>query len=211
MASEEQRPKRGRRPSGFSPRCTVCASENRAAIDFALGRGATLKTVAELYDVSLDAAHRHWHRHVSDQQKAALRAYYLKPGATVEALLAEEQPGLLGRLGAYRASLWHLFQMATDAGDGNAAARLGRELLKAEEMLAAQTGELKARAQAPIQHLHLTPDFLRLRHAISVALRPYPEALGAVTAALRDLDSTITTPVPAAPLIEARSLVEANR
>jgi hypothetical protein len=186
-----------RRRRGWNEaRCSICQHPKRAQIELALARGASRRSVAEQYDCNDQAARRHFERHVPPNVKASLLAKYLKPTATIEAILAEETPGLIERLAAYRAGAWHLFNLAVETGDRTGASPIMRELVRVEELIAQQTGELRARASAPVQHLHLTADFLRLRQSIMLALRPYPEALAAVAHALR-MDGGAATPDPA--------------
>ena len=161
-----------------------------------MARGASRRSVATQYEVSDDAIDRHWNGHVPDKVKATLQAEFLKPSATIEALPNEELPGLLERLARYRAGLAHLFDLAIETGDRQGVGPIARELREIETLVASQTGELRARAQAPVMHLHASADFVRLRQAIMMALRPFPDALVAVSEALRDIDA------PAPVLIE---------
>jgi hypothetical protein len=154
----------------------------------ALARGGSRRSVADHYKVSPDALWRHWTSHVSDDAKASMKAAYLKPSATIEEILREESPGLLERLAAYRAGCWRLFNDAVENADAKGVAPLVRELIRVEELIAQQTGELRAKASTPVAHLHMTADFARLRQTIALALRPYPVALAAVSAALREMD-----------------------
>lgn len=188
-----------RRKAGWNARCTICSHPKRAQIELALARGASRRSVAEQYGCSDDAARRHFENHVSEGVKAALLSKYLKPNATIEAILAEEEPGLLERLAAYRAGAWHLFNLAVEMNNLQGVAPIMRELVRVEELIAQQTGELRARSNAPIQHLHVTADFVRVRQTILIALKPFPDALAAVSAALRAMDEA--PPV----LIDARA------
>jgi hypothetical protein len=191
-----------RRRAGWNARCTICSHPNRAQIELALARGASRRSVGAQYDCAPDAARRHFENHVADDLKTALLAKYLKPSATIEAILAEESPGLLERLAAYRAGAWHLFNLQIELGNPMGIAPIMRELVRVEELIATQTGELRARANAPVQHLHLTTDFIKLRQAIMIALKPFPAAMGAVSEALRAADAVVTrAPV----LIDARA------
>lgn len=177
-----------RRKSGWNARCTICSHPKRAQIELALARGSSRRSVAEQYDCSDDAARRHFENHVSETVKTALLSKYLKPNATIEAILAEEEPGLLERLAAYRAGAWHLFNLAVEMNNLQGVAPIMRELVRVEELIAQQTGELRARSNAPIQHLHISADFVRLRQTMLIALRPFPDALAAVSEALRAVD-----------------------
>jgi hypothetical protein len=76
-----------------------------------------------------------------------------------------------------------------------------RELVRVEELIAQQTGELRARSNAPIQHLHVSADFVRLRQTILIALKPFPDALAAVSAALRAVDEKPPVLIDARPVV----------
>lgn len=175
-----------RRRSGWNSRCTICDHPKRAQIELALARGASRRSVGQRYDCSADAAYRHFENHVPEETKAALKAMYLKPSATIEEILAEETPGLIERLAVYRVGLSHLYHFEIEACNSRAATGLARELIRIEEILAEQTGELRKMAAEPVQQLHLSADFVKFRQKIMIALRPHPDALAAVVDALRD-------------------------
>lgn len=187
-----------RRKAGWNSRCTICKAPDRQRIELALARGASRRSVAVQYDVSDDAIYRHWQAHVPDKTKAILQAEFLKPSATIEALLNEEQPGLLERLERYRLGLVHLFNLGVESGNLSIAP-ITRELREIETLIASQLGTLRARTNAPIQHLHVSADFVRLRQTILIALRPYPDALAAVSVALRAVDEVPPVMIDARP------------
>jgi len=150
----------------------------------ALARGGSRRSVGHSYGVSPDAVWRHWAKHVDDSVKGSLKADYLRPSATVAEILREEEPALLERLAAYRAGAWHLYNLAVEAGDAKGLAPLLRELREIEQFIARQTGELRERTSQPVQHVHLSPDWLRLQKTLLQVLRPFPEARAAVAAVL---------------------------
>jgi hypothetical protein len=97
-------------------RCKVCTHEKRVEIEMAVAKGGGKREVGEQFGIHCDSVWRHSAHHVSDEQKAALKVQYYRPGVPIETLIEEEGSGLLSRLQSLRGKLaWHL-DSASDAG-----------------------------------------------------------------------------------------------
>jgi hypothetical protein len=192
-----------RRRSEWSQRCSVCTHPQRERIELAMARGAGRRVVAQTYDASADAIYRHWRDHVPEPVKAARRADVLKPGMAIEQALKEEGDlGQLEHLRVLRAGLFRQFDLAVETNDSRSLAPLAAQLIKIASIVGEQTGELRRSVgSAPtVNQLIVSPDFIRFRATILRALKPYPDAMAAVMAALSKLD------LEEAPAIEAKAL-----
>ena len=155
-------------------RCTVCTSDERDAIDRALVAGTPYRGIARRWPVSADALARHHDEHLPAHLAKAQEASDV---ADAEKLLARLQrlldsaEGLLTRAARdddYRTAL---------SGVGQARACL--------ELLLEVEGRVDRR---PTVNLLVMPEWLTVRSALLEALRPYPEARGAVSARLLALE-----------------------
>src|ERR1700753_3561426 len=93
-------------------RCTICTHVERSRIEHLMAAGASKRSIAERFNVSADAAFRHFKNHVSPAMKAASVAKALKPGVELEAMLTEESNGLLHHLQNIRGKLYVAFDNA---------------------------------------------------------------------------------------------------
>jgi hypothetical protein len=173
----------------------------------AFAKGAGKRAVGEQFGIHCDSAWRHWHHHVSDEQKAALKVQYYRPGVPIETLVEEEGSGLLSRLQSLRAKLaWHL-DSASDAGDHKTVATIAGQVLKFEELAAKATGELaKHTNRKTVVHVTLTPEFQHLQSTILSALRRYPDAYDHVVSVFREREQVERQKMlPAPTTIEGRA------
>ncbi|MBB6254102.1 hypothetical protein [Nitrospirillum iridis] len=176
---------------------TIDRHPQRTEIEAALVRGVPYTTIAARYDVSKDAVCRH-NKKLPPERKAAVLAEKLKPGADLEAIKREESEGILLRLRDQRLKLLTAQDVAiTSTQLGNVAA-LSAQIHRNEQLVAEYLGLLHKHSSATITAISLvmTPEYARLRAALTRALRPFPEAAAAVAAAIRDIENA------APPMIE---------
>ena len=183
---------------GVSGRCAICNHVDRARIEAAVARGVSRRDAAMRFDVSADSIYRHYNNHVSEDQKVALKTNALKPRANLLKLVEQEDQGLLESLSAIRAGLWTLFESAVGLEDRSNASRLAAQLNSNLETVAKLTGELRPHASTQVLNLTTSPDYLRLRQRLVMALRPYPDALGAVIEAFRGVEADAAAELKAA-------------
>jgi hypothetical protein len=180
-----------------SPRCTICVHVERSRIEHLMAAGASKRAVAERFNVSADAAWRHFARHVSPAMKAASVVKALRPGVELEALVTEEANGLLHHLQNIRQKLYYSFDSAVEAGDRNATAILAGRLLENLRFLSELTGRLQKYAtpnNVTTINILASPTFLNLQTKLIAALAPYPDARRAVVQSFRELDDAAPPP-----------------
>lgn len=156
----------------MTARCTVCAHEQRKAIDEALVLGRSLRDVARQYGPSKDALTRH-RAHISPAlQRMVERRQEAGPKAALDRL----------------EDLYTRASRVLDAAEAEGKAALSlsavRELRGVVETIARVTGELDERPTVNVLNLQTSSEWQSLRGAVLEALAPHPEALQAVVAAL---------------------------
>ncbi len=154
--------------------CTICTHSERPAIDRALVQGAPLRNIAERHGVSLGAVHRHQTDH--------LPTLLTKAHDAEEAAAADD---LLAQLHSLQATTLSLLAKAERAGKLGTAVMAIREARGNLELLAKLTQQLDTR---PTLNLLIAPEWLAVRSALYSALRPFPEAAAAASAALLALE-----------------------
>lgn len=151
--------------------CTICAHEQRTAIDKALITGsAPERTIAHQYGVSRDALHRH-RAHVPD-----------KIAKAHEARQVAQADSLLTSVVTLRERLEKALEGAEYARD---VASLARELRETLRLLLDLEGRLRQGAMVNVGiGILSSPDWGRVATAVTEALRDEPVAQGKVAAAL---------------------------
>lgn len=185
-----------------SPACTICKHMERSRIEHLMAAGASKRSIAERFNVSSDAAFRHFRNHVSPAMKAASIAKALRPGVELEQLVEEESGALFQHLQNIRGKLYHAFDASVEAGDRTASALLAGRLMENLRFLSELTGRLQKYAtptHVTNVNIQTSPQFLNMQARLIQALAPFPEARRAVIQAFRAIDEN--TPPP--PMIEA--------
>ena len=196
------RPKPGRRGKrGPNGHCQTCNHLERVKIEILLARGASRRSIGKKFGIHPDALKRHWDGHVADDIREAISregnaaaiaemamAKSVKPGIPLEVLVQDETIGLLENLKRVRAVLYKQFDAAAEAGDRAGVGLLSSRLHENLRMAATKTGELEQHAKISVTNIVASPSYLDLRAALLQALRPYPEATRAVSAAFRRVE-----------------------
>jgi hypothetical protein len=183
-------------------RCQVCRHPERWRLELLRAGGASLDSLAEKFNVDRDEIWRHWQNHVTTEMKAS---YLCGPAQLAELAekAAAEGDSVLDHLRMIRTVLTGQLAAMTEAGDGRGAAYVAGRLTATLETIARVTGELGSMAQAINVTNNLTvlaehPAFLRIQGTMLRALAPFPDARGAVVAALREFDEdNARVPLPA--------------
>jgi hypothetical protein len=188
--------------------CQVCDHDERWRIELLRAGGASLDSLATKFGVHRDAIWRHWQKHVSDEMKAG----YLAGPVQLQDLAAKAADtggSVLDHLHAVRTVLMGHLASMTEAGDGRGASYVAGRLVATLEVIAKISGELGDLARSTTYNITnnvavLTehPAFMRVQASILHALAPFPDARGAVVAALRDLDAGNARNGAAAKVIE---------
>ena len=152
--------------------CSICAREDVEEINRDLFSGLlTFQQMHEKYHVSVGALHRH-KVHTQTQLMEAQAVDMVDPSSVME------------RVRDMEARADKLYRDSVKGNDRLNAIRALKELREIVQLCAKLTGELNTQQQVIHQHLHVTPEWTRLRAVMLQALQPYPEARAALVAAL---------------------------
>ena len=195
---------------GKSKACTVCESKFRHIIEVGLANGMSGAALAAKYAVSKDAIHRHSKNHLTPVMRAAILTAQAPSAVDLETLRTTETEGLLGHLVAQRARLEKQNEIALEAQDVRAAVAVEGAITSNLTLVAKLMGQLVQVHDVRHSSILISPDYLALRTKLFEALRPFPDAMRAVGAALhtmesdaaKDITSKVAKPKPAPMLIE---------
>jgi hypothetical protein len=177
----------------------------RGRIEWERSAGVSCRVLAVKYGFNdQSTVWRHWHKHVTDEQKAQYLA-----GSNIHELAercATEGLTVLDYLAVVRTTPLDLFQASAQAGDRHGATLTSGRLLECLREIGKITGELGKISNTGV---HITnnvavlssPAFGHLQAAIISALAPYPDARQAVIGALHQLEAE-PEPVPNLPRLE---------
>lgn len=171
---------------------------DRPAIERALAMGVTLKQIAKRYGFSLAAVSRYRDR-MPAQLRAAIIGATLRPGIDdLEQLRRDESAGLLGNLAHQRARLLLLQDECMEEGAVDQVARLSGVIHKNLDMVGRYLGLFASLSISTNVNVLLSEDYLRLRQALTEALRPFPEARRAVAETLHRMEGQVAAKMLAA-------------
>jgi hypothetical protein len=170
------------------PVCAVCAHEARHQIECGLVAGTPMRVLARRFGLSRDSVQRHSSRHLTPQIRAAIATAMRPEAIDLPQLQKTEGEGLLTALIHQRARLALAGQQAQQFGNVADQCRVEGRILDNLEVTGRLLNQFEIRHVSRHEHLLVSPDYVRLRQALSTALRPYPEAAGAVAAALGKLE-----------------------
>jgi hypothetical protein len=161
--------------------------------------------LAKRFELSHDAILRHARNHLSPSQRAAILSAQKPSEIDLDALRTAESEGLLANLVAQRARLMQQAEFALDHGDVRGSVAAENAITSNLKLVGTLLGQLVNLHDHRHASITLTPDYLRMRAALVSALRPYPDAARAVSAALHGLEREAAqdmTPTTAAPIID---------
>ena len=157
--------------------CTICAHEDRKAIDEALVVGTPVRAIALRYGVERTSLGRHLHHHVSPALARVVTKRQEKREERAARSLLERMEGLIERTERL------LSAAETSGAVGQALASIA-QLWKGYELLGKLTGEIRPDNQVLVVNLQQSPEWVELRSRLFFALQPFPEARERVAAAL---------------------------
>lgn len=193
----------------MAPRCQCCASDYRHAIDQALVAGLSCREVGERFDIDFKAVHRHSTNHLTVTQRAAIATATAPSDIDPEQLAKREGSNLLSHVAAQRVRLMSDADTCRMANDMAGAIAAEKALAHTLVITGKLVGQFTTRIAVTHTHALLDPRWLSMRAAIVDALRPHPDALRAVIAAVQAAEQAtadaITGPAlpPPAPVIDA--------
>jgi hypothetical protein len=173
------------------PRSSIEKSADRPLIERALAMGIPMTQVAKRYGYSHDAVSR-FRARMPPQLRAAIIGATLKPGVDdLEKLRSDEAAGLLGNLAHQRARLLVMQDVCMEEGGVDQVARLSGVIHKNLEMVGRYLGLFANININSNTSILISEDYLRLRQALTLALRPFPEARRAVAEELHRIEGEV--------------------
>jgi transposase-like protein len=151
-------------------KCRVCTSPDREAIDQAIIRGGSYRTIAEEYGLGRMSIQRHAASHLPATLARAHEAHEVARADDLLAQVRQLQDRALG-----------ILRRAERKGDLRSASGAIREARGLIELLGKLAGQLQ---DGVTVNVALLPEWTALRGRILVALEPHPEAREAVIKAL---------------------------
>jgi hypothetical protein len=174
------------------PRSVIEKDPNRPLIERALAMGIPMTQVAKRYGYGLMAISRYRDR-MPQQLKAAIVGATLRPGIDdLEKLRSDEAAGLLSNLAHQRARLLLMQDVCMEEGGVDQVARLSGVIHKNLEMVGRYLGLFANLNINSNVNILIGEDYLRLRQALTLALRPFPEARRAVADALHQIEGEVS-------------------
>ena len=172
-------------------RSKIASDPNRALIERSLAMGIPMNRVARRFGYSKPAIQRYRDR-MPQQLKAAIVAAALRPKeADLDKLKIEESEGILGNLAHQRARLLLCQDECMEAGAATQVGYLSNCIHKNIEMVGKYLGLFAQHHVSTQVNILVSEDYLRLRQALTMALRPFPEARRAVADELHRLEGQI--------------------
>ena len=174
-----------------TPRSPIEKDPNRPLIERALAMGIPMTQVAKRYGHTVPSIHRFRDR-MPQQLKAAIIGATLRPGIDdLDKPRSDEAAGLLGNLAHQRARLLLMQDITMEEGAIDQMARLSGVIHRNLEMVGRYLGLFANLEVHTNVNVLLSEDYLRLRQALVLALRPFPEARYAVSEALHKIESEV--------------------
>jgi hypothetical protein len=179
-------------------RCSVCASEHRHRIEIGLVAGMSARALADRFNLSKDAIHRHAANHLTEATRAGILAARKPSEIDLDALRADESAGLLSQLVTQRARLLSHGDEAAKIGDIKACVSVENAITANLTLVGKLLGQLVNIHDVRTTNLLISADYLKLRAALVAALRPFPAASAAVVAVIQRLESDAALDISAA-------------
>jgi hypothetical protein len=153
--------------------------------------GVPMKQIGRRYGYSVDAISRYRDR-MPQQLKAAIVAAALKPKeGDLDKLRVDESEGILGNLAHQRARLLVCQDEAMEQGAVGPVVQLSNVIHRNIELTGKYLGLFAQHHVSSQVNIMISEDYLRLRQALTMALRPFPEARRAVAAELHRIEGQI--------------------
>jgi hypothetical protein len=153
--------------------------------------GVPMNQISRRYGYPVSAISRFRDR-MPQQLKAAIVAAALKPKeADLDKLRIEESEGILGNLAHQRARLLLCQDECMEAGAATQVGYLSNIIHKNIELAGRYLGLFAQHHVKTQVNILVSEDYLRLRQALTLALRPFPDARRAVAEELHKLEGAI--------------------
>lgn len=190
------------------PKCLVCSSPHRAAIELGLCLKVPMQVLGDRYTISRDAIFRHQKSHLSPGQRAQIMAAqkHYEGVETLEKLKQTETESLVANFVGQRARLVMEAETALGVGDFGAAAAFERLVIKNLETVGRVLGQFATTIDVRHVSLVTSPDYLKLRKKLIEVLREHPEIAQKVARAFSQIEKEAVAPtvidaVPPPPIL----------
>jgi hypothetical protein len=161
-------------------RSLIESSPDRPLIERALAMGVSMQAIARRFGFSAKAITRYRDR-MPQQLRASILAASLRPKeADLDQLRIDESEGILGNLAHQRARLLMGQDEAMEAGAIELMGSLSRVIHQNISLTGKYLGLFAQHHVSSQVNILLSEDYLRLRQALIMALKPFPEARRAV-------------------------------
>lgn len=167
--------------ANVQPRCTVCKHPKLAVIERALVlRGQPIRVIAESYGLSPYAVERHYHNHVSGEQRRRVYAdarteQAMLATASADQIVKADRMDVMGSLAKLSRRCESILDRAETSGEDGLALSAIRELRHQITLAAKILGDLDATKETTViiaDH----PAWLAIRDVIFRVLDRHPEA-----------------------------------
>jgi hypothetical protein len=166
----------------------ITQDPNRPQIERALAMGSSMQAIGRKFGYSAKAITRYRDR-MPQQLKAAIVAAALKPKEIdLDRLRIDESEGILGNLAHQRARLLLCQDESMEVGAVEQVASLSRVIHQNIGLTGKYLGLFAQHHVSSQVNILLSEDYLRLRQALILALRPFPEARKAVADAMHKIE-----------------------
>ena len=172
-------------------RSRIESDPNRALIERALAMGISAKAIGRRFGYTPQSILRFRDR-MPQQLKAAIAAAALKPKeADLDRLRIDESEGILGNLAAQRARLLICQDECLENGSVTQVGYLSNVIHRNIELTGKYLGLFAQHHVNTQVNILVSEDYLRLRQALTMALRPFPEARRAVADELHRIEGQV--------------------
>ena len=186
-------------------RSSIDKHPEREAIYRDLALGTPLRTLSKKYGPSITALHNAKHKMPATLRQAMLASALRPSERDLEKLKTEESVGLLSNLSMQRVRLLLMQDACIGSEQYGVAAQIAAQIHQNLRIVGQYLGELVSQhhTTSTSVSLVLSPQYLALRHAILLALAPYPEVRAKVAAAIQrvEAESTQQPPQPGLPAV----------
>lgn len=183
-------------------RSIVAEHPDRAAIELALANGVSQTVLSKRYGIDQSVLSR-YRAQMDPELVARLRVRPARSDEELAHIRELESKSLLDHLVLTRSRLYVNADRAVKIGDDAGERAALAEAAKVSEKIAKLLGELGTVIRHDHRHVHFaaTPEWHAARTELVRALRPYPEAHQAVTAALERAEAVA---------VQGRAVIEAD-
>jgi hypothetical protein len=172
-------------------RSRIATDPNRPLIERSLAMGIPMTRIGRRFGYSVPVLSNYRAR-MPAQLRAAIAAAALKPKEQdLDKLRIDESEGILGNLAHQRARLLVCQDEAMEAGEVAPVVSLARVIHQNIELVGKYLGLFAQHHVTTKVNILVSEDYLRLRHELTLALRPFPEARRAVADRLHALEGDI--------------------